>query len=307
MDERRVALPAETEEGLRELVFRDRYRRLGEYLEGFRSTVAVLADTAALERVAYELCEDCFEEGVRYLEVRYAPQLHVRDGFEVADVVRAFDRGLRRAIAEQSRPCDRIGRGAPLRRRHHPHRAALLHARVLGGVSALGCSTRAGSRAPTSTTRSGTWRSSLEKLAQVVADKRITIEVCLSRRRLSTTFGTGNRLVSNMTVSQEIARAVKAFDLSPRAVRDSLIYGFKRSFFPGTYVEKRAYVRRVIDFADRVLREAGVAGYPADGFPPTGEAAVRRSRNGVRGHTQLRAREDQRCRSREVGRDTGAA
>jgi adenosine deaminase len=36
-------------------------------------------------------------------------------------------------------------------------------------------------------------------------------------------------------------------------VRDSLIYGFKRSFFPGTYLEKRTYVRQVIDYADRVL------------------------------------------------------
>jgi len=95
--ERSVSLPAETAEGLRELVFRDRYQHLGEYLEGFRYTVAVLADAEALERVAYELCEDCFEEGVRYVEVRFAPQLHVRPGFEIPDAVRAVDRGVRRA------------------------------------------------------------------------------------------------------------------------------------------------------------------------------------------------------------------
>ena len=40
-------------------------------------------------------------------------------------------------------------------------------------------------------------------------------------------------------------------------MRDILIYGFKRSFFPGTYLEKRAYVRKVIDFADRLLEQAG--------------------------------------------------
>jgi adenosine deaminase len=118
-----------------------------------------------------------------------------------------------------------------------------------------------------------------EDLAQVIADKRITIEVCLTsnqqtvpeladdlrlhpfgemrRRRLSTTFCTDNRLVSNTSVSTEIARAVGAFDLSPREVRDCLIYGFKRSFYPGTYLEKRAYVRQVIDFADQILADAG--------------------------------------------------
>src|SRR4029453_1115826 len=47
----------------------------------------------------FELCEDCQAEGVRYVEIRFAPQLHVRPGLEVADVVRAVDRGLRRAAA----------------------------------------------------------------------------------------------------------------------------------------------------------------------------------------------------------------
>jgi len=115
----------------------------------------------------------------------------------------------------------------------------------------------------------------VERLAQFIADKRVTIEVCLTsnqqtvpelagdlrlhpygemrRRRLSTTFCTDNRLVSNTDVSTEIARAVEAFGLTEREVRDSLIYGFKRSFFPGTYLEKRTYVRQVIDYADRVL------------------------------------------------------
>ena len=115
----------------------------------------------------------------------------------------------------------------------------------------------------------------VEDLSEHIADKRITIEVCLTsnqqtvpeladdlrrhpfaemrRRRLSTTFCTDNRLVSHTTVSQEIARAVEAFRLEPREVRDILIYGFKRSFYPGTYLEKRDYVRKVIDVANRVL------------------------------------------------------
>jgi len=97
--ERRLALPSESPEGLRELVFRPRYESLSQYLEGFRYTIAALADAEALERAACELCEDCQREGVRYVEVRFAPQLHVRPGFELTDVVRAVDRGLRRATA----------------------------------------------------------------------------------------------------------------------------------------------------------------------------------------------------------------
>jgi adenosine deaminase len=81
----------------------------------------------------------------------------------------------------------------------------------------------------------------------------------MRRRRLSTTFCTDNRLVSHTTVSDEIARAVEAFDLTPREVRDILIYGFKRSFYPGSYLEKRTYVREVIDYANRVLEASGRA------------------------------------------------
>ena len=62
----------------------------------------------------------------------------------------------------------------------------------------------------------------------------------------------------DVTVTHEVLRAIEAFDLTPREVRDILLYGFKRSFFAGTYLQKRAYVRKVIDFADRLLAEAGL-------------------------------------------------
>ena len=50
-----VQLPSYTEEGLRELVLKDRYQNLGEYLTGFQYTVGVLQRELALERCAYEL------------------------------------------------------------------------------------------------------------------------------------------------------------------------------------------------------------------------------------------------------------
>ena len=91
-----VELPSYEEDGLRELVFKDRYANLGEYLQGFAYTCAVLRDSESIERVACELAEDNIAEGVRYIEVRFAPQLHVRDELQMKDVVRAVADGLRR-------------------------------------------------------------------------------------------------------------------------------------------------------------------------------------------------------------------
>jgi len=51
----------------------------------------------ALERIAYELAEDAARDGVRYLEVRFAPILNVRGGLSLGDALEAPLRGLRRA------------------------------------------------------------------------------------------------------------------------------------------------------------------------------------------------------------------
>ncbi len=365
--ERGVELPSLTEDGLRETVFRPRYANLGEYLEGFHHTVAALRDREALERAAFELCEDCQAEGVRYVEIRFAPQLHVRRDFEFSDVVRAVDTGIRRAanafnsrreVADGVEPrfaagiilCAlrhftpdlsdgyrRIFEALPEASPFELHSAAsvqvaraaarLKHEEGLLVVGVdlagqekgypaedhraayqvaheafLGKTVHAGEDyGPESIFQAignlhadrighGTWlfdeskitgkrvtdrKAYVERLAQFVADKRITIEVCLTsnqqtvpdlmhdlsrhpfgemrKRQLSTTLCTDNRLVSNTTVTNEIERAANAFSLTDREVRDILVYGFKRSFFPGTYLEKRAYVRQVIDFADSIL------------------------------------------------------
>jgi adenosine deaminase len=64
-------------------------------------------------------------------------------------------------------------------------------------------------------------------------------------------------------VSDEIALAIENFDLTPREVKDILIYGFKRSFYPGTYLEKRNYVRSVINYANRLLGVEGSGPMPS--------------------------------------------
>ena len=95
--EHHVKLPSYTESGLRDLVFKPRYANLSEYLHGFAYTLAVMQTEAALERIAFELAVDNQEEGVRYLEVRFAPQLHVHDTLNIVMVLRAANRGLERA------------------------------------------------------------------------------------------------------------------------------------------------------------------------------------------------------------------
>ena len=77
---------------------------------------------------------------------------------------------------------------------------------------------------------------------------------------LAVTLFTDNRLVSNTTVTRELQLAVQHLRMTPRELRNVVIAGFKGSFFPGSYIEKRAYVRRVLDQYEALEREFGLAG-----------------------------------------------
>ena len=114
----------------------------------------------------------------------------------------------------------------------------------------------------------------VKRLIRYVGDSRTTIEVCITsnlqtmpqlkdvkehafgrmlEEKLSATLCTDNRLVSHTTVSNEIDMAVKAFDMDLKQLRNTIIYGFKRSFFPGAYTERRTYVRQIIDYYDMLI------------------------------------------------------
>lgn len=367
--ERKVELPSETPEGLLERVFKESYRDLPDYLHGFSYTCAVLTDEEALERVAYELAEDCLAENVHYVEVRFAPQLHVRPGLEVGRVIAAVDRGLGRAqrenearleVADDGVPPFRYGIVACALRMFTPgfspyYRSlatvldrwpaeeiygvaslslarSVVEARDTLGLPVVGFDL-AGAEAghPASdhvaafqlahrhffkkTVHAGeaygpqsifqaitkldadrighgthlyaadTVRGEpdaeryVRQLSEYIADRRITLEVCITsnlqtmpelkraadhpfgrmvREKLSVALCTDNRLVSRTTVTDELEQACAAFDLGPRDLRNVVIHGFKRSFFPGTYREKRGYVRRMIDRFDRIAAEHGV-------------------------------------------------
>jgi adenosine deaminase len=89
-----VELPSYEAEGLRERVFKPAYANLGEYLLGFDYTCAVLLQFEAMERVAFEMAEDAIAQGVRYLEVRFAPQRLVGSGEACVRAFQAVSDGL---------------------------------------------------------------------------------------------------------------------------------------------------------------------------------------------------------------------
>jgi adenosine deaminase len=99
--EQGVAMPAPTEESLREYMIVRDARSLEDYLARFDVTLSVMQTEAALERIAYELAVDASAEGVRYIEVRYAPVLNIRGGLALGAAVEAPLRGLARAEREQ--------------------------------------------------------------------------------------------------------------------------------------------------------------------------------------------------------------
>lgn len=92
-----VRLPAGDAETLgRHMVAADS-RNLEEYLHRFDITLAVMQRADALERIAYELLEDAAAEGIRYMEVRYAPVLNTAGGLTMGEAVEATLRGVARA------------------------------------------------------------------------------------------------------------------------------------------------------------------------------------------------------------------
>jgi adenosine deaminase len=112
------------------LVARGQCTSQAEFLTFFADPIAVLQTEAGLERAARELGEDSAADGVEYLEVRWAPLLHLDRGLDVEQVIRAVLRGLA---------------GAPLRAgaivcamRHHPVEDNVSLATAAGRFAGLG-------------------------------------------------------------------------------------------------------------------------------------------------------------------------
>lgn len=108
-------------------------------------------------------------------------------------------------------------------------------------------------------------------LLEYVNDHRIALEMCLTsnlqtgavakleahpfgeyfRRGLRVTLNTDNRLISNTSLTQELALAASVFDLDVAGLRKILINGFKSAFLP--HGEKIALLKDAITEMDVVF------------------------------------------------------
>jgi adenosine deaminase len=70
-----------------------------DLLRAFDLPIALLQDAQALERVSGELVEDVAADGTAYVEIRWAPSLHLRRGLPLEDGISAVVRGSRAGAA----------------------------------------------------------------------------------------------------------------------------------------------------------------------------------------------------------------
>lgn len=369
-----IDLPSYTEDGMKEIVFKENYANLGEYLNGFQYTCAVLRSLENLERVSYELAMDNLEENVNYIEVRFAPQLLIdsEKGLTFDSILTAVNDGLNRAkkeynssnkVTKEGRPKFNYGIIACAMRMFGPKgfspyytklynimnyststqiikfaamemvRACVelrdhknipivgidlagqeegypagwfkdvyayahknfmkktVHAGEAYGAESIfeaitecyadrighGYSLFIPSRIQDqSITDKNKY---IKDLASYIADKRIVVEVCLTsnlqtnpmikdinshkfqdmlNNRMATTICTDNRLVSNTTVTNELKLATDSFSLPIKRLKDIIAYGYKKSFYHGTYVEKRLMAKENMLYFDKIAKKHGL-------------------------------------------------
>jgi adenosine deaminase len=73
--------------------------------------------------------------------------------------------------------------------------------------------------------------------------------------RMSLTICTDNRLISDTTVSREFKLMVDHFEIPTKQLKDIVAYGFKKSFYPGQYIDKRNWAKNVMIYFDQVAKK----------------------------------------------------
>ncbi len=94
-------LPADNEEELKKYVcVSPDCNSLAEFLKCFEVFYPVLMDPEVMSRVAYEVCEDCHKQNIKYCEIRFAPILQAKGKYSMEEILNGVLDGLKRAHYE---------------------------------------------------------------------------------------------------------------------------------------------------------------------------------------------------------------
>lgn len=100
-NEQNISIPSQDVDEVKALmVAPEDCPNLVDYLARFELPVSVMQVESAIERIAFELYEDAALENVKYLEVRFGPQLHTQQGLNYQQIIGAAVRGMKRAEAQ---------------------------------------------------------------------------------------------------------------------------------------------------------------------------------------------------------------
>ncbi len=284
-------MPAWEEDALQSYMTVDDARHLEDYLERFAVTLSVMQTEAALERIAYELAEDAMRDGVRYIETRFAPVLHVREGLPLENTVDATLRGLARAqrehgvigrvivtalrnmapsvseelaelaVAYRHRGVvgfDLAGGEAGFPAEEHAAAFAIAHRHDLA------CTCHAGEGDGADSVRQALHACGAHRLGHATRliedtsltdycnDRRVPLEICLTSnvqtravdsyvahplreyfdRGLNVVLNTDNRLMSNVTLTDEFQHASQSLGFSFDELARVALNGFESAFLP---------------------------------------------------------------------------
>ncbi len=70
---------------------------LNEYLERFDLPLDVMQSKENIEMITFELMEDALFENVKYMEIRFAPVLHTKNGMSQEEVIQSAINGIKKA------------------------------------------------------------------------------------------------------------------------------------------------------------------------------------------------------------------
>jgi len=306
------SMPADDPESLRRFMKVDDARDLEDYLERFSITLSVMQTERALERIAYELAEDAARDGVRYIEVRYAPVLNAREGLSLEQAVEAPLRGLARAEEDH----DIVGRVIVCAIRNFEpsvsrelaelavafrHRGvvgfdlaggearnpATLHAEAFAFARQhdLACTCHAGEGDGAESVREAIHVCGAHRIGHATRliedssltdycnDRRIPLEICLTsnvqtravqsyeahpfreyyRRGLNVVLNTDNRLMSDVTLTDEYLHAAQSLDFTFDELAEVAMNGFESSFLP--HADRVKLAARASEEIDALRRE----------------------------------------------------